>query len=106
MPARTQEDESTPEQFRALLKDYRGSGFDRGHQAPAADFKHSQAAMDETFLLSNISPQVGKGMNRDYWARIETWVRTLAQDERAKRYGATRGKHGYAFPSVLLARLC
>lgn len=31
---------------------------------PAADAKSSQQAMDETFLLSNIAPQVGAGFNR------------------------------------------
>ena len=31
---------------------------------PAADAKSSQDAMDETFLLSNIAPQVGVGFNR------------------------------------------
>ena len=31
---------------------------------PAADAKMSQKAMDETFLLSNVAPQVGEGFNR------------------------------------------
>lgn len=31
---------------------------------PAADAKQSQEAMTETFLLSNIAPQVGDGFNR------------------------------------------
>lgn len=31
---------------------------------PAADAKKSQDAMDQTFLLSNIAPQVGNGFNR------------------------------------------
>lgn len=31
---------------------------------PAADAKISQKAMDETFYLSNIAPQVGDGFNR------------------------------------------
>lgn len=35
--------------------------------------------MDETFVLSNISPQVGKGFNRDYWARLEKFVRDLTR---------------------------
>ena len=33
-------------------------------RVPAADAKSSQEAMDETFLLSNIAPQVGDGFNR------------------------------------------
>jgi DNA/RNA endonuclease G (NUC1) len=38
---------------------------------PAADAKQSQVAMSETFLLSNIAPQVGEGFNRHYWAYLE-----------------------------------
>ena len=58
------EDESIPTTFRAKLQDYFRSGYDRGHMVPAADAKSSQEAMDETFLLSNIAPQVGVGFNR------------------------------------------
>lgn len=71
------EDESVPAKFRALLKDYYRSGFDRGHQVPAADCKWSQAAMDDTFFLSNMCPQVGEGFNRDYWAHFEDFCRRL-----------------------------
>lgn len=35
--------------------------------------------MDDTFSLTNISPQVGKGFNRDYWARFEKYVRDLTK---------------------------
>ncbi|EPE03462.1 mitochondrial nuclease [Ophiostoma piceae UAMH 11346] len=73
------EDQGVPEMFRAKLKDYFRSGFDRGHQVPAADCKWSQAAMDETFFLSNMCPQVGEGFNRDYWAHFEDFVRRLTQ---------------------------
>ena len=58
------EDESLPAMFRAKLQDYFRSGYDRGHMVPAADAKLSQDAMDETFMLSNIAPQVGVGFNR------------------------------------------
>ncbi|KAF8078170.1 hypothetical protein FPV67DRAFT_38480 [Lyophyllum atratum] len=71
------EDESLPKRFRAQLKHYFRSGYDRGHMVPAADAKFSQAAMDETFLLSNIAPQVGEGFNRHYWAYLEDWCRRL-----------------------------
>jgi len=35
--------------------------------------------MDETFLLSNIAPQVGVGFNRHYWAYLEDWCRRLTK---------------------------
>ncbi|KAG9685840.1 hypothetical protein KCU76_g11426, partial [Aureobasidium melanogenum] len=71
------EDEAIPEKFRAKLKDYFRSGYDRGHQVPAADAKWSQQAMDDTFALSNMCPQVGEGFNRDYWAHFEDFCRRL-----------------------------
>ncbi|ORY69729.1 uncharacterized protein BCR38DRAFT_405413 [Pseudomassariella vexata] len=71
------EDEAVPENFRAKLKDYFRSGYDRGHQVPAADAKWSQRAMDETFYLTNMCPQVGEGFNRDYWAHFEDFCRRL-----------------------------
>jgi endonuclease G, mitochondrial len=71
------EDEGVPDKFRARLKDYYRSGYDRGHQVPAADAKWSQQAMDETFYLSNMCPQVGEGFNRDYWAHFEDFCRRL-----------------------------
>ena len=71
------EDGTIAEKFRAKLEDYRGSGFDRGHQVPAADAKWSQEAMDSTFLLTNMCPQVGNGFNRDYWAHFEDFCRRL-----------------------------
>ncbi|KAI0143557.1 hypothetical protein GGR57DRAFT_349674 [Xylariaceae sp. FL1272] len=73
------EDEAVPDKFRAKLKDYFRSGYDRGHQVPAADAKWSQTAMDETFFLTNMSPQVGEGFNRDYWAHFEDFCRRLTQ---------------------------
>jgi endonuclease G len=57
------------------LADYARSGYDRGHQAPAGDFKSSQAMMDESFYLSNMAPQVGIGFNRGEWAYVEGTVR-------------------------------
>ncbi|KAJ7632260.1 hypothetical protein FB45DRAFT_911982 [Roridomyces roridus] len=74
------EDEDLPIPFRARLQDYFKSGYDRGHMVPAADAKFSQAAMDETFLLSNIAPQVGDGFNRHYWAYLEDWCRRLTKN--------------------------
>jgi endonuclease G, mitochondrial len=61
----------------ATLADYRGSGFDRGHLAPAGDMKWSQLAMSQSFLLSNMSPQQ-PSFNRGIWLRLEDRVRDWA----------------------------
>jgi len=73
------EDRDIPSRFRNKLSDFQQSGFDRGHLVPAATHRGSQRALEETFFLSNISPQVGKGFNRDYWARFEHFVKGLAR---------------------------
>ncbi|AJR54771.1 Nuc1p [Saccharomyces cerevisiae YJM689] len=79
------EDEVIPEKFRGKLRDYFRSGYDRGHQAPAADAKFSQQAMDDTFYLSNMCPQVGEGFNRDYWAHLEYFCRGLTKKYKSVR---------------------
>ena len=79
------EDQTIPDAFRARLGDYFRSGYDRGHQVPAADAKWSQAAMDGTFALTNMCPQVGEGFNRDYWSHFEYFCRGLV-----KRYPSVR----------------
>jgi endonuclease G len=61
---------------RSELPDYTGSGFDRGHMAPAASMKFSREAMRESFYLSNMAPQVGIGLNRGIWAELEEITRT------------------------------
>ncbi len=63
----------------AKLNDYKGSGYDRGHMAPAADFKWSAEAMSDTFFLSNMAPQ-DPSFNRGIWGDLEAAVRTMAYD--------------------------
>jgi endonuclease G len=71
-------DPELPPNDRAELNDYRNSGYDRGHMAPAADFKRSDAAMSATFFLSNMTPQ-RPNLNRRIWAQLEERVRNLAR---------------------------
>ena len=63
----------------AELDDYRRSGYDRGHMAPAADFRWSEEAMSDTFYLSNMSPQ-DPSFNRGIWADLEAAVRVMAYE--------------------------
>lgn len=66
---------------RVVHADYTGSGYDRGHMAPAADMKWSKQAMQESFYMSNICPQNQK-LNRDDWGDLEEICRKWA-----KKYG-------------------
>ena len=62
----------------ALPTDYTRSGYDRGHLAPAGDFKFSQRMMRETFFMSNITPQAPQ-FNRGIWSDLENQVRAWAR---------------------------
>lgn len=55
-------------------QDYAGSGMDRGHLVPAADLKWNEAAMRQSFLLTNVAP-MHKGLNEGGWAKLEEKVR-------------------------------
>ncbi len=57
--------------------DYRNSGYDRGHLAPAADMRFCPIAMNESFFMSNMSPQIPE-LNRKEWAKLENHARELA----------------------------
>ena len=57
--------------------DYKGSGYDRGHLAPASDMGWSSTSMKESFYYSNISPQM-PSFNRGIWKKLEELVRTWA----------------------------
>lgn len=73
-----QEDPNFPEQFQATLQDYKKSGFDRGHMAPAGDMRYDKKAMEESFYLTNMIPQIGPDMNRGIWSDLETKIRGWA----------------------------
>jgi endonuclease G len=59
----------------ATSSDYTKTGYDRGHLKPAADESGDQTQMNETFYMSNISPQAG-GFNRGIWKTLESYART------------------------------
>lgn len=69
-------DTDIPKQFEASLADYAAEGktYDRGHLAPAGDNTQNDKIMSESFLLSNMVPQVANN-NRGIWKQLETKVR-------------------------------
>ena len=74
------ENTNLPDYFRSRNHQYKNSGFDRGHMAPAADFSYDENAMRDTFSLCNISPQ-HSSLNRGTWASLEDFTRMVAKEE-------------------------
>jgi endonuclease G len=66
----------------ATPADYAGTGYDKGHLGPDADMAFDDQAENESFLMTNMSPQL-PGLNRGAWKLLETsvrgWVAELRQ---------------------------
>jgi len=61
----------------ASTSDYSSTGLDLGHLCPAADNNMSLLANEESFYMTNISPQLPT-FNRGIWKELEVWVRKQA----------------------------
>lgn len=71
-------DGDIPEEFRSTAADYRASGFDIGHMAPANNHRASQADLDWTFLFSNAAPQDPQ-FNRGLWRMLEAQIKETGE---------------------------
>src|SRR5450631_4051224 len=59
---------------KAYPTDYAGSGYDRGHQAPAGNQTVDALLKDQTFYMSNMAPQ-RPSLNRGIWKLLEDKTR-------------------------------
>ena len=57
-------DPELPAQYAAKHNDYTNSGYTRGHLCASSDRQYSKEANQQTFYMSNISPQSGNGFNQ------------------------------------------
>ncbi|MDE6535948.1 MAG: DNA/RNA non-specific endonuclease [Muribaculaceae bacterium] len=58
-------------------RDYTGSGYTRGHMAPAGDMKWSEEAMTDCFTMANMCPQL-QALNSGTWGKVEDKCRQWA----------------------------
>lgn len=58
-------------------RNYKKSGYDKGHLCPAADMEFNSNAYNDTFFTSNISPQ-NHEFNSGIWNRLEQKIRFWA----------------------------
>lgn len=65
----------------ANYRNYKKSGYDRGHLVPAGDMRFNLNAFNDTFYTSNISPQ-NHDFNAGIWNRLEQKTRYWT-----KKYG-------------------
>ena len=58
---------------------YQGTGYDRGHLVASHDRVFSREANNQTFYMSNMTPQVRK-FNQQYWVALERLVQDLGRN--------------------------
>ncbi|QEZ44157.1 DNA/RNA non-specific endonuclease [Cupriavidus oxalaticus] len=92
-------DARLPRAERADLDDYKGSGYDRGHMAPAGDMP-TPTAMAQSFSLANTVPQASLN-NRRSWAGIEKATRKYVRRAKGHVYIITGPVFDSATPTVI-----
>jgi endonuclease G len=59
-------------------RDYSHSGYTRGHLVPSADMSFSESSKEQSYLMSNISPQI-REFNGGIWRELEEHTRDWAR---------------------------
>ncbi len=79
-------DTDLPKSFRRITtRDYIGTGYQRGHLVPSADRFGDRSLNAETFLMTNIVPQLG-ALNEYPWEKLESYVRSQVRRGRFDAY--------------------
>jgi endonuclease G len=94
-------DNDLPRGFRRITtRDYSGTGYQRGHLVPSADRFGDRSANAETFLMTNIVPQLGS-LNEFPWQKFESYVRAQVR----RGYDAYQIAGAYGEVQILKGRV-
>lgn len=86
--------------------DYVGSGYDRGHLCPSKDRSSSEEANRETFLMSNMQPQM-PNLNQRTWKYLEDYGREIAgKGNEAYIYAGCYGESGRLKNKITIPTHC
>ena len=64
-----------PAKYQVNMEKGMSNGYDRGHQVASADRLASYDMNAQTFYYTNMTAQVGAGMNQDIWNNLENMIR-------------------------------
>lgn len=100
-------DESLPADSRIGRNDYVGSGYHRGHMCPSEDRSNTEEANRESFLMSNMQPQIPR-LNSGVWKALEGEIQRLAKDQgmEAYQYAGCYGNAGFVNNKVTIPTHC
>jgi endonuclease G len=73
-----------------LSVDYQGSGYSRGHMCPSGDRTGTAAENDETFVMTNMQPQL-QALNAGPWEQLEAFERQLVTADHKEVYVVAGG---------------
>jgi len=100
-------DPQLPADWRVGKDDYVGSGFHRGHMTPSEDRSNTEDANRESFLMSNMQPQIPR-LNSGTWKALEGEVQRLVKQEgfEAYQYAGCYGDAGKVNNKVTIPTHC
>ncbi|MHC4973505.1 MAG: DNA/RNA non-specific endonuclease [Planctomycetota bacterium] len=67
-------------EFRSQSNDYTGTPYVRGRLAAASNHLGDPVALEQTYYLSNVAPQLGRAFRQSFWVPFETQVRDWARE--------------------------
>lgn len=73
-------DQTVPDHARSTSGDFEGTAYIRGRMAAASNHLNDKLALKQTYLMSNVAPQLGEEFRQTFWVHFEQKVREWAAE--------------------------